>query len=132
MIYKYQEIVYYRPMKKEFLFSVTKKDLKVDTFRAGGKGGQNQNKRNSGVRIRHPESGAIGESREERSQLQNKKIAFRRLVDNTKFKMWINRKAKEIIDKKTIEQRVEEMMTEENLKIEMKVDNKWVDYGTFE
>lgn len=119
-------------MKKEFLFSVTKKDLKVDTFRAGGKGGQNQNKRNSGVRIRHPESGAIGESREERSQLQNKKIAFRRLVDNTKFKMWINRKAKEIIDKKTIEQRVEEMMTEENLKIEMKVDNKWVDYGTFE
>ena len=114
---------------KELLFSVTKKDLKVDTFRAGGKGGQNQNKRNSGVRIRHPESGAVGESREERNQYQNKKIAFKRLVKNPKFKLWLNRKAKEVIDKKTLEQRVEEMMNEDNLKIEINENGKWVAYG---
>jgi len=30
-------------MTKQLLFSVTKKDLRVDTFRSGGKGGQNQN-----------------------------------------------------------------------------------------
>lgn len=116
-------------MKKELLFSVTKKDLKVDTFRAGGKGGQNQNKRNSGVRIRHPESGAVGESREERSQHQNRKIAFKRLVESSIFKLWINRKAKEAIDKKTLEQRVQEMMNENNLKIEVNENGKWVEYG---
>lgn len=116
-------------MKKELLFSITKKHLDVQTFRSGGKGGQNQNKRDSGVRIKHPESGAVGESREERSQHQNKRIAFKRLVENPKFKLWINRKAKEIIDKKTLEQHVEEMMKEDNLKIEVKENDKWVEYG---
>jgi len=38
-------------MSKELLFSLTKKDFRVDTFRAGGKGGQKQNKTNSGVRV---------------------------------------------------------------------------------
>lgn len=114
-------------MKKELLFSVTKKDLDVQTFRSGGKGGQHQNKRESGVRIRHTESGATGESREERSQHQNKKIAFKRLVKNPKFKIWLNKKVREVIDKKTIEQRVMEMIKETNLKIEVQEDGKWVD-----
>ena len=51
---------------KELLFSITKDDFRVDTFRSGGKGGQNQNKVESGVRIVHVASGAIGESREQR------------------------------------------------------------------
>lgn len=67
-------------MAKELLFSITKEDLIIQTFRSGGKGGQNQNKRESGVRIIHPESGARGESRNHRTQLANKKEAFRRLV----------------------------------------------------
>jgi protein subunit release factor A len=115
-------------MKKELLFSVTKKDLNVQTFRSGGAGGQHQNKRNSGVRIIHKESGARGESREERSQHQNKKIAFKRLVKNPKFKLWLNRKAIEVIDKKTIEQRVDEMMRNDAIKIEIQEDGKWIDY----
>ncbi len=49
---------------KKLLFSITKDDFTVQTFRSGGKGGQNQNKVESGVRIIHPASGAIGESRE--------------------------------------------------------------------
>ena len=53
-------------MTRELLFSVTKKDLRIDTFRAGGKGGQNQNKRNTGVRVTHPDSGAVGEARDQR------------------------------------------------------------------
>ena len=59
--------------------SVSIKDCRVDTFRAGGPGGQRQNKVSSGVRIVHEPSGAVGESRDERSQLQNKKLAFRRM-----------------------------------------------------
>lgn len=110
---------------KELLFSITRKDFIVQTFRSGGKGGQHQNKTDSGVRIIHPESGAVGESREERSQYQNKKIAFKRLVEHPKFKIWHSRKCAEIIEGKTIEEKVDEMMKEENLKIEVKENGEW-------
>jgi len=113
--------------KKELLFSVTKKDLDVQTFRSGGKGGQNQNKVNSGVRIIHKESGAVGECRN-REQIRNKQEALKRLTKNKKFKLWLNRKAIEIIDKKTLEERVQEMMNEDNIKMEIQENGKWVDY----
>lgn len=76
---------------RERVLSVTLADCRVDTFHAGGKGGQNQNTRDTGVRIVHPPSGAVGESREERSQLQNKKAAFKRMAQSTAFKLWLNR-----------------------------------------
>jgi protein subunit release factor A len=71
---------------------VTLADCDLQTFRSGGKGGQNQNKRETGVRIIHRPSGAVGESREERSQLQNKRTAFRRMSETGKFRAWVNRK----------------------------------------
>lgn len=71
---------------KTLLFSITKKDLEIQTFRAGGKGGQNQNKRDSGVRVIHKASGARGESREHRGQLENKRAAFRRMTETKEFK----------------------------------------------
>ncbi len=49
------------------LLTLTKKDFRVDTFRSGGKGGQNQNKRDTGVRITHIKSGISAEGRSERS-----------------------------------------------------------------
>lgn len=69
-------------MKKELLFSLSKDqgDFKIDTFRSGGKGGQHQNKTDSGARITHIASGCSAESRTERSQHQNIKIAFKRLT----------------------------------------------------
>lgn len=73
---------------KQKMFSVTIADCEIQTFRAGGKGGQNQNKTESGVRIIHHPSGARGESREERSQLQNKRNAFRRMGQSDVFKRW--------------------------------------------
>ena len=78
-------------MGRELVLSVTLKDCRVDEFRSGGPGGQNQNKRNTGIRIVHEPSGAVGESREERSQLQNKKTAFKRMAAHPKFKVWLNR-----------------------------------------
>jgi protein subunit release factor A len=105
--------------QKHLLFSITKKDFRIDTFRSGGKGGQNQNKRDTGVRIVHLASGAAVESREERSQLQNKRKAFLRLVDTSDFKNWyrieVSRRLGNIRD---LERDVDEMMKEENLKIE--------------
>lgn len=72
----------------ELLFSVGKKDLIRQTFRSGGKGGQNQNKVESGVRFIHPPSGARGESRAFRTQHQNEKEAFVHLVETKEFKNW--------------------------------------------
>jgi peptide chain release factor 1 len=112
-------------MSRQLLFKVTKKDLVVDTFRSGGAGGQHQNRRNSGVRIKHPASGAIGESRNERSQHQNRRIALQRLADSRKFKLWVRLRAAEIMMGETVEKRVEKLMSPENLVIENRVDGRW-------
>jgi protein subunit release factor B len=76
-------------MTRELAFSVTLKDCDVDTFSSGGPGGQNVNRRSTGVRITHRASGAVGKSTEERSQLQNKKRAFRRMAETPVFTTWV-------------------------------------------
>lgn len=118
-------------MDKELLFSITKRDFRIDTFRSGGAGGQNQNKRDTGVRVVHLDSGAVGESREEKQQGQNKKIAFRRLIKSPTFTKWLRCRIREALNKKTVEQEVEEMMEKlEDFNLEVKDDRgKWVRQG---
>jgi protein subunit release factor A len=52
---------------------------RVETFMAGGKGGQHQNRTESGVRLVHLPTGLVAQSREERSQFRNKRVALQRL-----------------------------------------------------
>lgn len=52
---------------------------RVDTFRAGGKGGQHQNRTESGVRLVHLPTGVTATARNERSQHRNRQIALARL-----------------------------------------------------
>ncbi len=111
---------------RQKVFSVTISDCEIQTFRAGGKGGQNQNKTESGVRIIHPPSGARGESREERSQLQNKRNAFRRMGQSETFKKWAKAQVARLRGEEPIEDRVERLMRPENLLIEVQTGEGWV------
>jgi protein subunit release factor A len=74
---------------KERIISLSKSDFEVEAFYAGGPGGQNQNKRKTGCRVRHPDSGAVAEARDSRSFDQNRKAAFRRMIETTKFQTWL-------------------------------------------
>jgi len=58
---------------------IKKSDLKVDTFRSSGAGGQHVNKTESGVRFTHLPTGAVSESTDGRSQIKNREIALQRL-----------------------------------------------------
>ena len=114
--------------KKTPLFSITKKDLDIQTFRSGGPGGQHQNTTDSGVRIIHKESGAVGESRQFRSQYQNKRAALERLTQTVNFKLWLNRKVFNLDC--DLESKVDSSMQENNLKVEVFDGNKWVKEDT--
>lgn len=59
--------------------NINKADLKVDTFRSSGAGGQHVNKTESGVRFTHLPTGAVSESTDGRSQHKNREIALQRL-----------------------------------------------------
>ena len=61
------------------LVSINPEDLETQTFRSGGAGGQYQNTTESGVRLIHKPTGLIAESREERSQHQNKELCLKKL-----------------------------------------------------
>ena len=73
---------------KELLFSITRKDLKIDYFSGTGAGGQHRNKHQNCVRLRHSVSGAIVTGQSHRERRSNIKEALNNLVSSPKFKIW--------------------------------------------
>ena len=109
-------------MDRKLLFSVTKDDCEWATFTCGGKGGSGKDTSNNGARCTHRASGAVGEARDTRSQLLNRRAAFRRMVESEKFHQWhkieVARRLGEGVDLARIEAAVDAALDESNLKVE--------------
>ena len=104
------------------LLTLTAKDFVIWYYSGKGAGGQHRNRHMNCVKISHPESGVTCCGTEQKSRIQNKRMAFKRLTEHPKFKAWLSMKS---LHEEDIKRAVGEAIKPKHLSIQLWKEGKW-------